>query len=527
MSNRILQSTAVIGSMTFVSRISGLVRDNLFARFLGSEVVADVFFVAFRLPNFFRRLFGEGAFSVAFVPVFAEVSMHQSTSQTRRFLELVAGRLILCLLVVCIAGVIATPWLVTIIAPGFRADPQKFALAIEFTRIMFPYLFFISLVALSAAMLNTKNRFAVAAFTPVILNICLIGGVWFFMQAHTELNNALAWSVIVAGALQLAFQIPFLASVNCLVFPRIIAREEDGLANIASKRVYKLMLPALFGVSIAQINLLINTLLASLLVSGSISWLYYSDRLMEFPVGVFGIALATAILPKLSRDHASESSQAYGLTLDWACKWVLLIAMPAMVALIVLGEALATTLYHYGKFNEHDVTMVYHSLVAFSLGIVPIVLIKVLAPGFYAKKNTKTPVKIGVIAMGVNVVFALLLFKTMMHVGLALSTSIAALVNATLLFVLLLKDNTYLISPGWSVLFVRVGFAVVCMAVILFIARGDLASWLDADVWERILRMFGLVILGGATYLVALLVSGARPKHFIAPQVLDEVDARC
>ncbi len=517
MSNRILQSTAVIGSMTLVSRISGLVRDTLFARFLGSDVVADVFFVAFRLPNFFRRLLGEGAFSAAFVPVFAEVSMQQSTSQTRRFLELVTGRLILSLLFVCVVGVLAAPWLIAVIAPGFRSDPQKMALAIEFTRIMFPYLFFISLVALSAGMLNTKNRFAVAAFTPVILNMCLIGGLWFFMQAQTEISNALAWSVIAAGTLQLAFQVPFLASINCLVFPRIIARKEDESADLASKRVYKLMLPALFGVSIAQINLLINTLLASLLVSGSISWLYYSDRLMEFPVGVFGIALATAILPKLSKDHASQSAQAYGKTLDWACKWVILIAVPAMVALIVLGEALATTLYHYGKFNEHDVRMVYHSLVAFSLGIVPIILIKVLAPGFYAKKNTKTPVKVGAIAMLVNIVFALFLFKTMFHVGLALSTSIAAVVNATLLYILLRKDKTFIISAGWAALAWRVSFAVICMAIILLLTRGELSHWLDAGVWERVFKMLGLVLLGGTTYLAALLIAGARPSQFIAP----------
>ncbi len=520
MSNKILKSTFVIGLMTLVSRISGLVRDNLFAQFLGSGVVADVFFVAFRLPNFFRRLFGEGAFSAAFVPVYADVSMHQSESQARRFLELVSGRLILCLLLTCILGVLGAPWLVSLIAPGFRADPQKFELAITFTRIMFPYLFFISLVALSAGMLNTKGCFAVAAFTPVILNLCLIGSVWFFMRGQTNPSNAVAWSVIVAGALQLLFQLPFLAKERCLVKPRVRALANDDEADRASKKVYQLILPALFGVSIAQINLLVNTLLASLMVSGSISWLYYSDRLMEFPVGVFGIALGTAILPKLSKDHANASPKAYGATLDWACRLVVLIAIPAMAALIVLGEAMIATLYYYGKFNVVDVHSVYNSLVAFSVGIVPIIMIKVLAPGFYAKKNTRTPVKIGVIAMAVNIVLALILFKPMQHVGLALSTSVAAFVNALLLFMLLQKEKTIIIARGWGLLLIRVLMAVLLMTLVLWYCKGALPNWLDANVWGRVAKLFGLMVLGGGVYTTSLFVLGVRPRHFVAPAAI-------
>ncbi|MFT5259516.1 MAG: putative peptidoglycan lipid II flippase [Saprospiraceae bacterium] len=518
MSEKILKSTFVIGLMTLVSRISGLVRDNLFAQFLGSGLVADVFFVAFRLPNFFRRLFGEGAFSAAFVPVYSDMAVNRSELEARQFLALVTGRLICCLLVVCALGVWGAPWLVSVIAPGFSSDLEKFDLAVSYTRIMFPYLFFISLVALSAGMLNTKGRFAVAAFTPVILNLCLIAGIWFFVRGTTSETNAVAWSVIAAGILQLIFQLPFLAKERCLVRPRVQAKPDEVEANAASKKVYQLMLPALFGVSIAQINLLVNTLLASLLVSGSISWLYYSDRLMEFPVGVFGIALATAILPKLSKDHANSSPEAFSLTLDWACRLVVLIAVPAMAALIVLGEAMITTLYFYGKFNVADVDSVYRSLVAFSLGIVPIIMIKVLAPGFYAKKNTRTPVRIGVIAMGVNILFALLLFKPMMHVGLALSTSIAALVNASLLFILLKKENTFKVGKGWPILVGRVLASALLMTTLLWWTRGALPSWLDAGAWERIIRLCGLVMLGGGAYAVSLLVLGARPHQFSAPQ---------
>ncbi len=501
--------------MTLLSRISGLVRDNIFAQVMGSQMIADVFFVAFRIPNFFRRLFGEGAFSAAFVPVYSEFDLKHSKHEGQRFIALVSGRLMLILLVVTILGVVFAPALLTIIAPGFRKDPVAFALAIDVTRLMFPYLFFISLVALSAGILNTKGRFAVPAFTPIILNVCLIIGAWFFASKFSYAIYAIALSVLVAGLLQLLFQLPFLFKLGSLVRPRIVKKKDDTVADDGAKQVYHLTLPALFGVSIAQINLLINTALATLLTTGSVAWLYYSDRLMEFPVGVFGIALATAILPSLAKDYAKQSTAAFSRTLDWGCRWVVLISVPAMLALIVLGEAMVTTIYHYGKFTDTDVTRVYHSLIAFAFGLLPIILVKVLAPGFYAQKNTKTPVKIGVIAVLVNIVFSLLLFKPLAHVGLALSTSIAAVVNAGLLFIALRREGTYISHAGWWKFFVQIFLSSTAMVGILFWLTPSSQYWLDADVWGRFFSLMMLVLCGGFCYGLSLLLLGLRPRHLL------------
>jgi len=517
MSNKVLKSTFVIGLMTLISRISGLVRDNVFAQTLGSSLVADVFFVAFRIPNFFRRLFGEGAFSAAFVPVFSDYQMNHDAPTNRRFLELVSGRLALILLVVCVVGVVSAPLLVSVIAYGYRDDPTAFALTVDATRIMFPYLFFISLVALSAGIMNTRGRFAAPALTPVILNLCLISGAWFLAKQFEHASIALALSVILAGILQLGFQLPFLKKEGLLVQPRVRATAEDKLAIDGAKRVYKLTLPALFGVSIAQINMLVNTVLATFLSTGSIAWLYYSDRLMEFPVGIFGIALGTAILPKLSKDHASSSTQEFAQTLDWACRWVALIALPAMAALIVLGEPMVITLYHYGAFTDADVGFVYRALVAFSVGLVAIILVKVLAPGFFAREDTRTPVRVGAMAMGVNVVFSLLLFRSLAHVGLALSTSIAAIVNAAALFFILKRDGVLQFQAGWLLLLIRVVLATVVMSVLLWQLKGDMAQWLGASAWWRFGVLMSLVLGGGAIYAVTLLISGARPRHFMSP----------
>ena len=515
MSSTLLKSTFVIGLMTLVSRISGLIRDNIFAQVLGSQMVADVFFVAFRIPNFFRRLFGEGAFSAAFVPVFAEYDVNHSAEDGRRFLALVSGRLMIILLLVTLVGVIFAPAMLRLIAPGFTRDPAAFSLAVDVTRIMFPYLFFISLVALSAGILNTRGRFAVPALTPVILNICMILGAWLFASYYSYATYAIAISVFVAGFLQLIFQLPFLYKAKSLPTPRIRTIAGDELATQGAVRVYKLTLPALFGVSIAQVNLLINTALATMLATGSVSWLYYSDRLMEFPVGVFGIALATVILPKLSKDHASKSSTQFAITLDWGCRWVILISLPAMLALIVLGEPIITAIYHYGKFSVSDVSHVYLSLVAFVSGLIPIILVKVLAPGFYAQKNTKTPVKIGVVAMLVNIIFSLLLFRPMAHVGLALSTSIAALVNASALFYLLKRDKVFVVQPGWFRFALQTGLASVVMSAVLWWWVPPLEFWLQAGAWNRFYRLLVLVIVGAFCYGSTLFALGLRPRHLI------------
>ena len=508
MSRKLLKSTAVTGGMTLLSRISGLVRDIFFAGLIGAGtgVAADAFYVAFRIPNFLRRIFGEGAFSQSFVPVFAEYKTNYSADEARAFIDHMAGVLGTILFVITLVGVIAAPILVTILAPGFLDDPHKYGLTVQMLRITFPYLFFISLVAMAAGVLNTYGRFGTAAFTPVLLNLTLIGAAAWLAPRMEEPVMALAWGVFIAGVVQLLFQIPFLRGLRMLPRPRLRLRER----HQGVSRVFKLMVPAIFGVSVAQINMLVNTLLASFLITGSVSWLYYSDRLMEFPLGVFGIALATVILPSLARRHASNSHQDFSHLLDWSLRWVFLIAMPATVALIILSGPLLATFFYFGAFTALDVHMSANALMAFSFGLLGFILIKVLAPGFYARQDTKTPMRIGAMSMGVNIVLSLLLVIPLKHVGLALAISLAAFVNAGVLFLMLRRQNVYHPSPGWLTFLVRVILASAVMGAVLVWGMDDIDSWLQAPVLERAFRLSILVVAGGLVYLLTVAAFGVR-----------------
>lgn len=510
MSRKLLKSTSVVGSMTLVSRISGLVRDMAFAQFVGAGVVADAFFVAFRVPNFLRRIFGEGAFTVAFVPVFSAVREEHPDS-ARAFLDLVAGRLGAVLVLLSALGVLCAPQIVWLLAPGFADDPDKFAATVDTLRLVFPYLFFISLVAMSAGILNTCGRFAAAAITPIFLNIALIAAVFLLIPVLDNDAVALGIGVIVAGFAQLLFQWPHLAREGMLPRPRL--RTDDAAARQATGRVFRLMLPAIFGSSIAQINILVNTLLASFLVTGSVSWLYYSDRLMEFPLGVFGIALATAILPGLSRSFAATDGEGFNRTLNVALKWVVLISLPAAAALAVLAVPLLSTMFQYREFNANDVVMSAAALRAYAAGLVALVFVKVLAPGFFARQDTATPVKIGVVAMLVNVVVAAALVLPLAHVGLALATSVAAAVNALLLGARLHREGVLRIDPALAPLAVRVVVATATMSALLLVLVGEHADWLSAGVLERVGRLVICVVSGLIAYGVALLVAGVRPRH--------------
>lgn len=509
MTRKLLQSTALTGGMTLLSRISGLVRDTAFASLIGAgaTVAADAFYVAFRIPNFFRRIFGEGALSQAFVPVFSEYHARNSPLETRAFVDHMTGVLGLVLFGVTATGVIAAPVLVTLLAPGFLDEPHKYDLTVQMLRIVFPYLMFVSLVALAAGVLNTHGRFGAAAFTPVLLNVCLISAALFVAPRMREPVVGLAWGVFVAGIAQLLFQIPFLRGIGMVPRPRLRA-PHDGVA-----RVGKLMLPAIFGVSVAQINLLINTLLASFLVTGSVSWLYYADRLMEFPVGIFGIALATVILPSLSRQHAAQSREDFSHLLDWALRWVFLITVPAAAALMVLAAPMVTTLFGYGKFTAHDVLMSSRALVAFAFGLMGFVLVKVLAPGFYARQDTRTPVRIGQISVGANIVLSLVLVYPLAHVGLALAVSLAALVNAGLLYLRLRRDDIYRATPGWRALLARIGVATAAMAALLAWGAGALNGWIEATAGARVTRLAFWIAAGGVVYGVVLMLSGFRLSH--------------
>lgn len=510
MSRKLLKSTAITGGMTLLSRISGLIRDMLFASLIGAGtgVAADAFYVAFRIPNFLRRIFGEGAFSQSFVPVFAEYKAKYTFAEARAFVDHMTGILGVILFVVTLIGVIAAPILVTILAPGFLDEPHKFNLTVQMLRITFPYIFFISLVAMAAGILNTYGRFGAAAFTPVLLNFSLIGAALWLAPHMEEPVLALAWGVFIAGVVQLLFQIPFLRGIKMLPHPRLRLKKRERHHGVA--RVFKLMLPAIFGVSVAQINLLVNTLLASFLITGSISWLYYSDRLMEFPLGVFGIALGTVILPSLARRHARNSHEEFSHLLDWGLRWVFLIAVPASVALVLLSGPLLATFFYRGAFGASDVEMSTQALMAFSFGLLGFILIKVLAPGFYARQDTKTPMRIGVISLVVNILLSLLLVFPLKHVGLALAISFSAFVNAGMLFVNLRRHNVYRPLPGWGRFLARIIFASAVMGAVLFWGVGSLDSWLHVSALHRVFRLSIWVIVGAAVYLLTVMAFGVR-----------------
>jgi len=508
---KLLRSTAVIGAMTLLSRLTGLLRDVVFAHLLGDRAAADIFFVAFRIPNFFRRITAEGAFAAAFVPVFTDFRAHQPAADNARFLRLLAGRFGLILLVAAAAGVLAAPALVAVVAPGFIAQPEKFQLAVAATRITFPYLFFISLVAMAAAMLNTCGRFAAPAATPVLLNLCLIGAAVYIAPRFAHAPIALAVGVAAAGVLQLAFQIPFLRREKLPIRPRVVARKpEDATAIAGARRVFALTVPAILGVSVAQINVLVSTLLASFLATGSIAWLYYSDRLMEFPVGVFGIALSTAILPDLSRKRSRGSTAAFSATLDWAARWVVLVCAPATVGLCALAGPMIAAIYYHGDFSAHGVRMAAASLVAYAAGLTAIVLVKIFAPGFYAHHNTRTPVRIGMVAVGANIVFSLALVWPLRHVGLALATSLAAYLNAGMLFIALRRAGLYRPAPGWAWFLVKVCAAAAVMGAVLVYGAGAAQAWLVYAPGVRVARLLAWVAAGAAVYFGVLFMLGVR-----------------
>ena len=497
--------------MTLISRISGLVRDVVMANIIGSGALADAFFVAFRIPNFFRRIFGEGAFSQAFVPVFTELRAN-NTEQVKGFINATAGILAASTLLISIAGMVFAPTVVRVFAPGFVEDPQKFATTVNALRFMFPYLFCISLVAMSAGVLNTLNRFAIPAVTPLLLNLCLIAAMLGLVPWLDNAALALAIGVLIAGFVQLGFQIPSLRQADCLPIPTIDKN------NPAMRKVFKLMLPAVFSVSVAQVNTLVNTFLASFLVTGSVSWLYFSDRLMEFPVGVFGIALATVVLPSLAKAHAVGTPDSFSQMMDWALRWVVLIAVPASCALYLLAIPLLTTLFQYNAFSTHDVLMSALALKAFAVGVCGFIFIKVLAPGFFARQDTTTPMRIAVVAVVVNVVLSIVLVGSMAHTGLALAISLAAWVNAILLFIMLLKRGIYQPQSGWVWFLLRVAIAVATMCACLWYLDQPVPTWFAQNLWQRITSLTYMVGLGAGCYFAMLLLLGIRPHQLLLRQ---------
>ncbi|HET6720758.1 MAG TPA: murein biosynthesis integral membrane protein MurJ, partial [Rhodocyclaceae bacterium] len=481
------------------------------ARAFGAGAATDAFFVAFKLPNLLRRLFAEGAFSQAFVPILAEYKNRRGDTETHTLIDRVTSLLALALLAVTALGVAAAPILVYISAPGFAADASKFELTISLTRLTFPYIFFMSLVAMAGGILNTWSRFAVPAITPVLLNLSFIGMALLAAPHFAEPVMALGWAVFLGGALQLGLQVPALLRIGML--PRLtsvrLAWQDEGV-----RRIMLLMAPAVVGVSVSQISLLINTIFASFLKTGSVSWLYYADRLMEFPAGMLGAALGTILLPSLAKLHASDRPADYSSLLDWGLRLTLLLALPASLALAIAGVPLIATLFHYGAFTAHDVTQTRAALLAYSLGLSALILVKVLAPGFYARHNIRTPVKIALVSLAVTQALNLVFIGPFAHAGLALSISMAAMVNATLLYRGLRRHGVYAPQPGWGIFLLKLLLAMVAMGGFLFFAVGDENRWLQLGLATRLWQVGGLVLGGGAVYFATLFALGFRPADF-------------
>ncbi len=499
--------------MTLVSRIFGFLRDIVTAHMFGATAAFDAFSVAFRIPNLMRRLFAEGSFSQAFVPVLSEYQKQKSSEDIKRFVDAVSGTLGFILLCVTIIGIVLAPWIIRIFAPGFATDGARFELAVTMLRITFPYLLLISLTAFAGAILNTYNRFWVAAFTPVFLNLCMIGAAfWLAPHLHIPIIG-LAWGVFIAGIVQFLFQWPFLKRLNLWPRPRIRFHDQGVM------KVLKLMVPALFGVSVSQINLLLDTVFASLLVIGSVSWLYYSDRLMEFPLGVIGVAISTVILPHLSRHHASQSQTDFSHTLDWALRCVLIVGLPAAVIFAVISGPLLSTLFQHGHFDAHAVIMARKSLTMFALGIAPFMLIKILAAGFYAKQNMRTPVRIGILAMISNMVFNIILIWPLKHAGIALATSLSAMLNSGLLFYFLRKEKIYIPREGWRFFSFRLLIANIVLVIFLWVSSGDVYTWVTHDTGWRVIHLSMLLLGSAGIYFASLWLSGIRPRDVLIPQL--------
>ncbi len=506
----LLKSLAAVSSMTLLSRVLGFVRDTIVARAFGAGMATDAFFVAFKLPNLLRRIFAEGAFSQAFVPILAEYKAQQGEEATRTFIAYIAGLLTLVLALVTLVGILAAPAIIWATAPGFSADPEKFALTTDLLRVTFPYILLISLASLAGAILNTWNRFSVPAFVPTLLNVSMIGFALFLVPYFEPPVMALGWAVLVGGLLQFVFQLPALKKIGMLVLPRLNLRDSGVW------RVMKQMGPAILGVSVSQISLILNTIFASFLVAGSVSWMYYADRLMELPAGVLGVALGTILLPSLARTHALDDRSSYSQLLDWGLRLCLLLALPASLALIVLAKPLVVTLFQYGAFTALDADMTCRALVAYAVGLVGIILVKVLAPGFYARQNIKTPVRIAIFSLAATQLMNLLFLFVipLAHAGLALSISLAACLNAGLLFWQLRRQRLYQAQAGWPVFFFKLLLALAVMVGVLLLGMRYVPAWELGGMPQRMLWLGVLVVTGAGSYFAVLFALGFRPRDF-------------
>ncbi|WEJ73172.1 murein biosynthesis integral membrane protein MurJ [Pseudomonas sp. PSE14] len=510
----LLKSLAAVSSMTMISRVLGFVRDTIVARMFGAGMATDAFFVAFKLPNLLRRIFAEGAFSQAFVPILAEYKTQQGEEATRTFIAYVSGLLTLILALVTALGILAAPWVIWVTAPGFVDSPEKFELTSALLRVTFPYILLISLASLAGAILNTWNRFSVPAFVPTLLNVSMILFSLFLTPYFDPPIMALGWAVLAGGLAQLLYQLPHLKKIGMLVLPRINLRDSGVW------RVMKQMGPAILGVSVSQISLIINTIFASFLVAGSVSWMYYADRLMELPSGVLGVALGTILLPSLAKTYASDDRHEYSRLMDWGLRLCFLLVLPCSLALAVIAEPLTVALFQYGKFSAHDALMTQRALIAYAVGLLGIILVKVLAPGFYARQNIKTPVKIALFTLVSTQLMNLVFIGPLKHAGLALAISLAACLNAGLLYWQLRKHQLFDPQPGWGKFIAKLVVSVLVMCAVLVGMMYVMPAWDEGGMPIRLVRLGALVVAGVIAYFGMLALLGFRLRDFSRRAVL-------
>lgn len=505
------RSTLMVSAMTMLSRIAGLVRDMVYLNLFGADRFMDAFLVAFKIPNFLRRLFAEGAFAQAFVPVLTEVKTQRGDAAVKELVDKVAGTLTLVLGSLSVIAMVASPLIILLFAPGFRGDELKFDLAADMLRITFPYLLLISLTAFAGGILNSYHRFGASAFTPVLMNLVMIAFAVWVSPLMSQPVMALAWGVLLSGFVQLGFQVPYLKEINLLPKFRL------GFGDPDVKRILNLMVPAMFGVSVSQINLLLDTVLASFLITGSVSWLYTAERLTELPLGLIGIAVATVILPSLSAKYAEKSDHEFRAMLDWALRVIVLVGLPSSIAMGILSGPLIAALFLHGKFTQHDVLMSAAALQALSGGILAFMLIKVFAPGYFSRQDTRTPVKIGITAMVANMVFNLILVLgfDMAHVGLSLASTLSAFLNAGLLYWGLHKRGVYRIEKHWIPVLARYLAANAVMAGVLLAITPAMTWWTGPGHgnWIKVAYILGICAVGALSYFAALFAVGFRLRE--------------
>lgn len=506
----LLKSLTAMSFITILSRILGFIRDTIIARMFGVSIMTDAFFIAFKLPNLLRRIFAEGAFYQVFLPILSEYQCRESQKEIRVFISRVSALLIVTVTFIVLIGLLTAPWIIMVIAPGFNSSSEKFVITIEMFRVMLPYILLVSLTSLMGAILNACNFFLVPAFTPIFLNISMISFMLFseYLYFHTPIMG-LAWSVIIGGVLQCFYCLLFLKKINMLVIPKM---------QFYDNRIYRVcrsMVPALIAVSSSQVSLIINTILASFLRDGSVSWMYYADRLMELPIGVFGVTLTTILVPYLSRFISKKNYGDYFYLMNWGMRLCLILSLPSAVVLGVLSEPLVITLFKYGKFLEFDVLMTQYSVIAYAIGLPGLIFTKVLTSGFYALRDIRTPVYVVVIVLLFSQCINLVCFNTLKHVVFSFSVSLGAWLNAGLLYWKFKKKYLFQLQSGWSCFFCQLIVAlsvmcIVCIGLLIYVP-----SWDQGNIWCRFMRMVGTLILVGSSYGITLWCVGIRLKDFI------------